>query len=298
MRNNITYEYIKEYIEQYGYKLLSSEYVKAKSKIEMMCDKGHMYFTTWDGFRAGRRCPECAKSKLGNYNRKTLEEVKINIESVDGYKLLSTSYKNGCTKLELQCPKGHIFQMTWNNFMRGERCGYCSSRKKKTYEEVKSYIESFEGYILISKEYKNSWTKLEIQCPKRHIFNMNWGNFTSGYRCADCNLSKGEEKIKNILLKQNIKFKQQYSFNDLISDIGYPLKFDFGCFVNDKLFLVEYDGVFHYEKQYAEDKFERTQLHDKLKNNYCNTNNISLLRIPYWEFDNVEEILLKHIKHE
>lgn len=42
--------------------------------------------------------------------------------------------------------------------------------RKLTYQEVKSYIESFIGYILLSKEYKNAQTKLKIQCPEGHIF--------------------------------------------------------------------------------------------------------------------------------
>lgn len=33
---------------------------------------------------------------------------------------------------------------------------------KHTYEEVKNYIESVEGYILLSTEYKNAITKLKI----------------------------------------------------------------------------------------------------------------------------------------
>ena len=30
---------------------------------------------------------------------------------------------------------------------------------------------------------------------------------------------------------------------------------------------------------------------DGIKNNYCKNNNIPLLRIPYWEFNNIEKIL-------
>ncbi|MFW6377676.1 MAG: hypothetical protein ACOCZ5_03420 [bacterium] len=42
--------------------------------------------------------------------------------------------------------------------------------KKLTYEHVKSYIESFEGYKLLSEEYENNRTKLKIQCPEDHTF--------------------------------------------------------------------------------------------------------------------------------
>ncbi len=74
---------------------------------------------------------------------------------------------------------------------------------------------------------------------------------------------------------------------------GGLLKFDFAVFglKNNLVVLIEYDGEFHFEKQYSDDKFERVKIHDKFKNQYCKNNNIPLLRIPYWEFDNIEEIL-------
>ena len=71
-----------------------------------------------------------------------------------------------------------------------------------------------------------------------------------------------------------------------------PLRFDFAIFDNDKIsHLIEYDGEFHFRKLYESHDFERQKLHDKLKNEYCVKNNIPLIRIPYWEKDNISEIL-------
>ena len=39
-----------------------------------------------------------------------------------------------------------------------------------------------------------------------------------------------------------------------------------------------------------------TQRNDNIKNQYCKDNNIKLVRIPYWEFDNIENILEKELK--
>lgn len=33
----------------------------------------------------------------------------------------------------------------------------------------------------------------------------------------------------------------------------------------------------------------------RIKNKYCLDNNIRLIRIPYWNFDKIEEILLKEL---
>ena len=37
--------------------------------------------------------------------------------------------------------------------------------------------------------------------------------------------------------------------------------------------------------------FELTQKRDKIKNEYCLNNNINIIRIPYWEFKNIENTL-------
>src|SRR5574343_315234 len=120
----------------------------------------------------------------------TIEKVKNYVESVDGYKLISTKYDNSKTKLTLQCPKGHIFQMRYNDFQQGQRCPKCSCKCKFTYEYVKEYIEK-DGYILISTRYINALKKIKIKCPRGHIFQMSFNGFKYGYRCVKCAIEDG-----------------------------------------------------------------------------------------------------------
>ena len=35
---------------------------------------------------------------------------------------------------------------------------------------------------------------------------------------------------------------------------------------------------------------------DSIKTRYCKDNNIKLIRIPYWEFNDIEKILIKELK--
>ena len=37
------------------------------------------------------------------------------------------------------------------------------------------------------------------------------------------------------------------------------------------------------------------KIKDNIKTQYCKDNNIKLIRIPYWDFDNIEEILKKEL---
>jgi len=49
--------------------------------------------------------------------------------------------------------------------------------------------------------------------------------------------------------------------------------------------------VFHYEKVYPDHDLEKQQRYDEIKNNYCSNHNIEILRIPYWNYENIEKIL-------
>jgi hypothetical protein len=129
-----------------------------------------------------------------------------------------------------------------------------------------------------------------------HEYYVSPTNFLKGRRCPVCNESKGEKIIRKLLEDNNINFLPQYNkFNDLTSDLGNPLRFDFAVFIDNNKTqlkcLIEYDGEFHFEKQYDNDGFEMIKLHDGRKNAYCIKNGIWLIRIPYWEFNNIESIL-------
>ena len=57
--------------------------------------------------------------------------------------------------------------------------------------------------------------------------------------------SRGEIKICDILTQANLPFQEEYSFPDLVSSTGTPLRFDFAVFDDDGEidFLIEYQGV-------------------------------------------------------
>jgi hypothetical protein len=121
----------------------------------------------------------------------------------------------------------------------------------------------------------------------------------SGRRCPNCNESKGERRTREVLLSKGIPYRTQHTFNDLLGTGRGLLKYDVSVFKDKRKrklwFLIEYDGVFHYEKQYDLDGFKTLKIHDKLKDMYCKEHNIPLLRIPYWEFDNIEFLLTNFI---
>ena len=284
---------IRQAFKEEGYELLTNEYVNNQGKLEYKCSHGHPNETTWNRFQQGERCSYCSGFKLyEDYIREELEK--------EGYTLLS-SYINSGEKMVCLCPQGHECEIIWDNFKQGHRCKECSkeiisNKNKKSYEEVKDIFEQ-EGYTLLSTEYKNMATKLEYKCPNNHIHKMTLGNFIRGRRCPSCgNNYKGEIKIKKILDLYNIVSIQQYKFKDC-KDIR-ELPFDF--YLPDYDVLIEYDGIQHFdiERAFKKDKFWDTVIHDAMKNSYCEDNNIKLIRIPYWEFDNIENILKQELNLE
>ena len=98
--------------------------------------------------------------------------------------------------------------------------------------------------------------------------------------------SRGEIKIYEILQNAGLNFEEEYSFPDLISSTGRPLRFDFAVLDDDGNldFLIEYQGVQHYE---AKSKFggysglRKQQYNDMQKREYCRKHNIILIAIPY-----------------
>ena len=100
--------------------------------------------------------------------------------------------------------------------------------------------------------------------------------------------SRGEIKICDILDLAGLNYQEEFSFVDLLSSSGRPLRFDFCVFDDDGEidFLIEYQGIQHYEPK---SKFggwqglRKQQFNDMQKREYCREHNITLLAIPYYD---------------
>lgn len=177
-------------------------------------------------------------------------------------------------------------------------CQFCSGKKvckdnclsttdpeiAKQWDCHKNGNKKPQDYTRGSKVY--IWWK----CDKHRSYETRIDHRTiSKSGCPDCNESKGEKKIAEILNKMNLKFATQVKFSKCKNILNLP--FDFMVKIDEKRgFLIEYNGEQHYfiimrskkwTKEIAEAKLRRTQKHDKIKLEYANNNNIPLLIIPY-----------------
>ena len=275
----LTLEYVKEQIEKEGYRLLSKEYKNAHTKMELECPEGHRYPVKYGNFKQGQRCSKCYRNKL----RYTYDFIKSKIEE-NGYKLLSKEYKGANYKIEIKCPKGHNYEVVWSNWQQGNRCSKCAGVKKLTYEEVKKGIEK-EGYKLLSEEYKNNKTRLELECPKGYKFKMTWNDFMRGVRCPQCDKEKKSSKGQ----KEVLEYIQSLTDTTIIeNDRSQILNPRTSHFLELDIYLPELKKAIEYNGTYW-----HSSKHQKYKDNQkviqCEEKGIDLLVVEEYKWINNNE---------
>lgn len=125
----------------------------------------------------------------------------------------------------------------------------------------------------------------ECVCDCGNITYVPLGQLTRGHTlsCGCRHKSKWEMFIDNLLIEFNVNFTSQKRFSDCMNQKGSDmLPFDF--YLPDYNVIIEYDGEHHFQPVKGwggEEKFKITQQNDLIKTNYCQLNNINLLRIPY-----------------
>lgn len=162
----------------------------------------------------------------------TYQEVKENIENIDGYVLISDTYTRSGDKLTIRCSNNHVFEMNYSNFKQGKRCLECQGVIRWNYEKVKNYIENQreKKYSLLSKEYKNMHTKLEIKCEKNHVYKVTFDSFYNSK--TDCPRCQGRGKLTYEDVKNYIEIEsssgyrllsKEYKNNSTKLDVMCPL---------------------------------------------------------------------------
>ena len=147
----------------------------------------------------------------------------------------------------------------------------------KMIEGINTYEELYAKYLDDANIINRLLFRLDKQFEMNHI------------------QSYGELRIQSYLAKNNFNFIEQYSFEDC-KNVN-PLRFDFAVFneYNNLECLIEFDGEQHFRFveffHVTEEGFNKQKYWDNYKNEYCKRNNIKLYRIPYWDFDNIENIL-------
>ena len=291
------------------YNIISKEYNGNKEKIRFKHNYcGAIFEMRPNNFLNGQRCPYCKNKNISLHKTRSHEEFlnifysKVNKEE---YKVLN-KYVNNLTKIKIKHNKcGYINEVTPNSFLNQPRCPYCSKKVRKDTEYFKNeiIIKRNNEYSLIDN-YINNHTKVKIKHNKCNYITEYYPNdFINKYQnCPYCYKikSKGEIKIENYLIENNYEYIYQYKIKDCKNIKELPFDFKLENDVDNKIILIEYDGIQHFEKAWfdTEEDFINRQKRDEIKNKYCKQHcNIDLYRIKYTDFNNIESILETIIKH-
>jgi len=200
------------------------------------------------------------------------------------------------------------YKVTPDNFLRGERCSECNGGIRKTLEKFKQDVYNiFQDEYSVIGEYTNRNKKILM---KHNICGCEFDTTPRDFlnkesKCPNCNKSNAENITRKKLNILDLNFDSEYKFENCINPkTNRKLSFDFAVFV-DNIILFELDGQHHFKPvrfggismEVALVKFKEQKIRDKIKNKYCKQNNIKLIRIPYWDFDRIEEILDKELKY-
>ncbi len=196
------------------------------------------------------------------------------------------------------------FLATPNNILKGNYncpiCGNISRRNTKrknspiTIDTVRdTLIKMYPNgeYRLVEGQiYVNNKSNLLVECNIcSSNFEISLVNIRQGRGCPNCRKiflgerdSKKTKLIEKILNEENITFEKEKTF----SDCKYRRLLSFDFFLKDYNILIEFDGEQHFKPfnkkmESSIKSFEETKIRDQIKNEYCKTKNIELIRINY-----------------
>lgn len=296
----------------------------SKALVNFMCDycqktfpvKLQNYFRHQKLCFGEYKCAECYRKHINEFSLNVRQNKiynKIKEQCVKfGYELITSkgNINNVDSLIEYKCKLHGNQKRRAHLFMYGDHiCPECNVENKKlTVDEVVKRIEC-RGAVLTNKDdYIDTTTKnLQISCTNcNKIFITSFNSFYytrygNAQCCPECSKSEsaGERKIKMFLEDNNIDYIYQKSFDDCRDKNMLP--FDF--YLPDYNMCIEYDGEQHFQpvafkgcsEQEKNKSFELVQMHDNIKNQYCKDNDIRIVRIPYYDYDNIENIIVTHL---
>lgn len=255
-----------------------TELTQQKGRIywKCQCSCGRIKSIRTDGLKKIKTCGECKKDLSGQrFGR---------LVALSKGKKDKASHQYWICK----CDCGNIVEINSDNLRRGltQSCGCLHS--EMTHNTVFKDItgQKFGKLTVIEYKIENAKTYCYCQCECGSKIWVAKNNLVNGHTqsCGCISSSIGELNIQKILLENNIEFYKEFIFNDLPKR-----RFDF--YLPQLNRLIEFDGIQHFKftKNWnnSDIDFKLSQQRDQEKNEYAFSHNISLVRIPYWERDNI-----------
>ena len=256
------------------------EYKNNREKVTIICKEHGEFKQTPYSHLNGSGCSECYGNKKLTNSEIINKFKKIHDNKYDYSKVVYLNYES---PVVIICPEHGEFRQTPHSHLNHRGCNKCGylSNTLTTEEFIKRSIKIHGTKYDYNKfEYSHNKKKSTLVCTNHGEFKIRPNDHLFGVGCPKCKSSKGEKEVRKILNKHNIEFKEQHTFDDC--RYIRPLKFDF--YLPDYNMCIEYDGIQHFKviESWGSDRFNEIKRNDNIKNEYCEKNNIRLIRIPYY----------------
>ena len=235
--------------------------------------------------------PNVSCGCMSKYYRQTNNRTNEIGQTFNFLTILDIDYSVKPSIAICECQCGNIVRVSKADVISGhtQSCG-CYHKKqtsKHNYKDVTGYISDYGVKILRPAYKKRGVWYWYCECPICHKEFVSLPAKVKSNHTTSCGCrrqSKNEEDIDKYLKLLKVNYKKQVRFPEC--KYHYTLPFDFGVCDNqgNLLFLLEYDGEQHYRSVecFGGDKnFELTKIRDKIKDKYCQDNNIKLIRVKY-----------------
>lgn len=303
-RNNSTESIIESFKKVHGnrYDYSKVEFKRVDKKVCILCP---IHGEFWQDPRIhlnGSVCSYCAGKFMGT--KEFIRRAKI-IHG-DKYDYSKVNYIDSKTKVCIICPKHGEFWQKPNNHLTKYGCRKCGSDivHEKMCKDNRTFITEARSihqnkYDYSKSEYYNIDTKVCIICPKHGEFwQTPYKHVQSHHGCPICRSSHLENEIRVFLIKNNIKFIEQYRVKWLNRQ-----SLDF--YLTDYKIGIECQGGQHFldGKTFGGNNiYSKVLSLDKCKLKKCQENGVKLLyysnlgiKYPYKVFED-KELLLNEIK--
>lgn len=297
--------YIKNNIKNGTILLTQKEEIKnIDQSLKFKCGEcGREYSSTWHVFMSNidHICCFCFNQKRskGMINTKHKNTNKFHLKAWEnGLTILDDGDIKYHQKILVQDSFGYRGLMSATSLLNGSSFEKFSTRNPNTINNIRIFAFNKNwDCIIYNQEFKGDKIPLKMMCSCGNDFSVTLNHFVNGkYQCNECRLKQSAIAASvELWLNQNkILYVKEKIFENCRNK--KPLPFDF--YLPDFNACIEVDGIGHYrpvafngDKEKAKIIYEQRVENDKIKNNYCEQNNIPLLRLPFWVIEKEEHNL-------
>lgn len=303
-------EFIRRAREIHGWKYDYSKiyYINGSIKVCIICPKHGEFWQSPKDHIKGRGCPKCGHERTNNSKKLTTETfIERAKQKYKNYSYENSNYLGFDKPITITCLKHGDFSVIAHRFLTGitgcPKCGIENMGPKRlTTEEFISRANKIHNnrYNYSKVRYVLSQEKVEIICSKHGSFFQTPNKHLYGRGCPICSESNGEMFVESILIENNYIFNKQFKILTK-SNIQETLFVDFEIEIEDKIYLIEYNGEQHYKPVKifgGTEKFIKQQNRDILLREFVLKNpNYKLLEIDYrWNKNTIKSKILNFLK--